>query len=79
LDQNWQTRLALDWLTRDPETAAYWQAIAQANAISAVTHELTTAMVEDVCALPASWGRDAAMKSLQQVEWRELAQALAAE
>ncbi|MEX0429997.1 hypothetical protein [Spiribacter insolitus] len=79
LDLNWQTRLALDWLTHDPETAAYWRAIASANDISAVAHELTTAMVEEVSALPVSWARDAATKSLQQVEWRELAQALGAE
>lgn len=79
LDLNWPTRLALDWLTRDPETAAYWRAIASVNDISAVTHELTTVMLEEVSALPASWARDAAMRSLQQIEWRELAQALAAE
>ena len=77
-DLNWQTRLALEWLTHDPETAAYWREIAEANDPSAVAHELTTAMVEEVTALPPSFARDAAMKTLQQVEWMELAQALAA-
>jgi hypothetical protein len=78
LDLNWQTRLALEWLTHDPDTAAYWRAVARANDTSAIAHELTTAMVEDVSALPASWARDAAMKSLQQIEWRELTQSLGA-
>ena len=76
-DLNWQTRLVLEWLTHDPETAAYWREVAATNAPSAVADELTTAMVEEVSALPASFARDAAMKTLQQVEWMELAEALA--
>ena len=76
-DLNWQTRLALEWLTHDPETAAYWRAVASANDPSAVANELTMTMVEEVSALPASFARDAAMKSLQQVEWMELAAAVA--
>ena len=77
-DLNWQTRLALEWLTYDPETAVYWRDIASANDPAAVANELTTAMVEEVSALPASFARDAAMKTLQQVEWIELALALGA-
>jgi hypothetical protein len=77
-DLNWQTRLALEWLTSDPGTAAYWRAIASANDIAAVAHELTTVMVEEVSSLLPSFGRDAAMISLRQVEWRQLAQALGA-
>ena len=73
---NWQTRLALEWLTHDPETARYWRAVASANDPSAVAHELTAAMTEAVSALPPSFARDAAMRTLQQVEWRELAEAL---
>ena len=77
-DLNWQTRLALEWLTHDPEAAAYWRAVASANDLSAVANELTMTMVEEVSALPASFARDAAMKTLQQVEWIELALALGA-
>ena len=43
-----------------------------------MANELTTDMVEEVSALPASFARDAAMKTLQQVEWIELALALGA-
>jgi hypothetical protein len=78
LDLNWQTRLALDWLIRDPETAVYWRGIARAKDISALTHDLTMSMVEEASALPVSWARDAAMRSLPQIEWRELAHAVSA-
>ena len=77
-DLNWQTRLALEWLTHDRETAAYWRAVAEATDPAAMAHELTTAMVGEVSVLPACFARDAAMKTLQQVEWMELAEALAA-
>ena len=59
---NWQTRIALDWLTHDPEMAAYWRAVAASHEISAVTPKLTTTMVETVSELLASLAHDAAVK-----------------
>ena len=77
-DLNWQTRLALEWLISDPEKEEYWRFIASANDPAAVAHELTRTMVQEISALPPSFARDAAMISLQEVEWRKLALTLRA-
>ena len=57
------------WLTESEESSLYWRQRAEKNSASDFSLMLTLWAVEEVSRLPPSMVRDAAMLTLQGVEW----------
>ena len=69
------TRLVYEWLTESDESSRYWRDLAQRKSASEFSLTLTMWAVEEVSKLPPSMVRDAAMLTLQDVEWDVLSRA----
>jgi len=64
------------WLTESEESSLYWRQLAEENTGSDLSLMLTLWAVEEVSKLPPSMVRDAAMLTLQIVEWDILSKAI---
>jgi hypothetical protein len=64
------------WLNESEESSRYWRQQADENSASDLSLILTLWAVEEVSKLPPSMVRDAAMLTLQIVEWDTLSKAI---
>ena len=64
------------WLNETVEASNYWHDLAQRKSSSVLSLMLTMWAVEEVSKLPPSMVRDAAMLTLQCVEWDVLTRAI---
>ena len=75
---NWQTRLLIEWMTATDESNQHWRNLATNHDLDTAMGLIVDTVVAEIESLPECWARDAAMKSAQSVQWREVAETLRA-